>query len=274
MRFLGERVHGGRFYLNGGASAVIVGWRTMTVDVDLKLEPEPIGVFEAITEAKEALDINVDPAAPDDFIPALPDWRERSLFLARHGTVKFFHYDFYAQALAKIARDHESDRSDVRAMHRLKFIEPQPLMQRFEAIESDIQRYPSLSLAHFHDRVRAMVARLTAANGYQNISGPCPKWNVQDIPFNLPGADFVTAGIAALHRGELTKEALLVAVATSRLREIGLDIPEAADTIKEPNLALYAAVCEAGGGHYDYNALIQRLVSFAQAAEWVLRERE
>ena len=47
----------------------------------------------------------MDLAAPDDFIPALPDWRERSVFIARHGTVEFFHYDFYAQALAKVARD-------------------------------------------------------------------------------------------------------------------------------------------------------------------------
>ena len=42
MRELGRGVRGpGRVYLTGGASAVLIGWRTMTVDADLKLEPEP-----------------------------------------------------------------------------------------------------------------------------------------------------------------------------------------------------------------------------------------
>ena len=74
-------------------------------------------------------------------------------------------------------------------------------------------------------------------------------------------------GIAALRRGEFTAEALLVAVGAPRLREIGLDIPETVEVIEEPELALYAVIRKAGGGHSDYNALIQRLVSFEQAAE-------
>ena len=65
---------------------------------------------------------------------------------------------------------------------------------------------------------------------------------------DLPGGDLVAAGIAALERGEHTIETLLVALAPTRLREFGLEIPKAADAIKEPNLALYSAVCEAGGG--------------------------
>jgi hypothetical protein len=32
----------------GGATAVLFGWRNTTVDVDLKLEPEPAGVLEAL----------------------------------------------------------------------------------------------------------------------------------------------------------------------------------------------------------------------------------
>ena len=49
--------------LVGGASAVIIGWRETTLDVDLKLDPEPPGVFEAIALAKDALAINVELAA-------------------------------------------------------------------------------------------------------------------------------------------------------------------------------------------------------------------
>ena len=96
----------------------------------------------------------------------------------------------------------------------------------------------------------------------------------RDLPSDLPGADLVVSGIAALEHGERTTEALLVAVAATRLQRIGLDIPKAAAAIENPNLALYAAVCEAGGGHSHYNALLRRLVSFMRAAEQVLPRRE
>lgn len=84
----------------------------------------------------------------------------------------------------------------------------------------------------------------------------------------------ITAGIAALKRGERTQEALLVAVASTRLKEIGLDVPAAASRIKTPNLALYAAVREGGGGHSQYNALLRRLTSFMRSATQVMPRRE
>lgn len=150
MRRLGEEAHGpGRVYLVGGASAVLVGWRGTTVDVDLKLAPEPPGVFQAIARGKEALDMNIELAAPDDFIPPLPDWQARSPSVARHGPVAFFHYDFYAQALAKIERGHEQDWGDVRAMHRLGLIEPAQLAALFNAIKPNIQRFPAIDAACF-----------------------------------------------------------------------------------------------------------------------------
>lgn len=158
MRLLGREAQGnGRVYLVGGASAVIVGWRDTTVDVDLKLDPEPAGVFTAIARAKDTLNINVELASPDDFMPALPDWRARSVFVARHGPVDFLHYDFYAQALAKIERGHEQDLSDVEAMGRLKLIDPGRLMGLFETIEADLVRYPAIDPFHFRNRVRTAV---------------------------------------------------------------------------------------------------------------------
>ena len=95
---------------------------------------------------------------------------------------------------------------------------------------------------------------------------------VDNLPPNLPGADLIEAGIAALDRGERTIEALLVALAAERLRDIGLTIPQDADQIATPNLALYAAVRHAGGDYFDYNALLGRLSSFADACEWLQRE--
>lgn len=93
-----------------------------------------------------------------------------------------------------------------------------------------------------------------------------------DLPVNLPGADLIAAGLAALERGERTKEALLVALGAPRLRDIGLEVPRLADRITEPNLELYARVRQTGGDHFDYNALLGRLSSFADAAEWLLRD--
>ncbi|MCY3816962.1 MAG: hypothetical protein OXG59_11820 [Gammaproteobacteria bacterium] len=165
LQFLGAHTQGGRIYLTGGASAVIVGWRDLTVDVDLKLVPEPAGAFACIGQAKEVLDMNVELAAPDDFIPALPGWRERSKFIVRHGTTDFFHYDFYAQALAKIARGYGPDRSDVEAMHRLELVELETLLAMFEAIEPELERYPAIDPPRFRGKVEAAVAWLTDDNG-------------------------------------------------------------------------------------------------------------
>lgn len=73
MVALGKQVRGkGRIYFTGGATAVLYGWRPMTIDIDIKPEPEPAGLFEAIAELKEELEINVELASPDQFIPVIP----------------------------------------------------------------------------------------------------------------------------------------------------------------------------------------------------------
>ncbi len=78
--------------------------------------------------------------------------------------------------------------------------------------------------------------------------------------------------MASLKRGERTTEALLVALGSPRLRALGIDVPQSADDIATPNLALYEVVCDNGGDHFYYNALLRRLSSFADAAEWRMRE--
>ena len=151
---------GGRIYLVGGASAVLLGWRAMTVDVDLKLDPEPIGAFEAIAELKDSLDINIELAAPDQFIPALPGWRERSPFVARHGRVAFHHYDFYGQALGKIERGHRQDMADVAALHERGLIDVDTLLRLFAEIEPALVRYPAIDPATFRRQVERASAAL------------------------------------------------------------------------------------------------------------------
>ena len=160
LQFLGAHTRGGQVYLTGGACAVLLGWRDLTVDVDLKLDPEPEGAFGCIARAKERFDMNVELAAPDNFIPPLPGWRERSEFIARHGTTDFYHYDFHAQALAKIARDLGPDRADVEAMHKLGLIRPDSLAALFETIEPALERYPAIDPGRLREKVETALARL------------------------------------------------------------------------------------------------------------------
>lgn len=159
MAELGSAVRSaGSVYFTGGVSAVLLGWREMTMDVDLKAEPEPAGFFEALPHLKDTLDINIELAAPDQFVPMLPGWQGRSRFIARHGPVSFHHYDFYAQALAKIERDHARDRHDVAQMLATGLIERVRLREFFEETEAQLIRYPAIEAATFRQRVLAVAA--------------------------------------------------------------------------------------------------------------------
>jgi len=148
MDALAERSRGsGRIYLTGGASALLLGWREMTIDVDVKADPEPERFFEAIADLKDSLDINIELASPDLFLPELPGWRERSMFIKRMRDIEYFHYDFYAQALSKIARSHARDIVDVEAMCERGLVEKARLRELFEEIRPKLVRFPSIDAA-------------------------------------------------------------------------------------------------------------------------------
>ena len=155
---LGQRARGpGRIYLTGGATALLYGWRQSTVDVDLKLDPEPDAIFEAIAQLKEELELNIELASPDQFIPPVPGWRERSAHSARHGSVDFFHFDFVSQCLSKLARGHDRDSDDVRAMLDLRLVTTADLTSGFREIKPDLLRYPGVDATAFEERVRNFV---------------------------------------------------------------------------------------------------------------------
>jgi Nucleotidyltransferase of unknown function (DUF6036) len=146
-----------RVYLTGGATAVLEGWRETTVDVDLKLAPDADDVLRAIPRLKEEIGINVELAAPDQFIPELPGWRERSRFIRQVGQVSFFHYDFYAQALAKLERGHDKDLGDVAEMLRAGHVERPELLRLFETIEPLLYHFPAIDPATFRRAVEETV---------------------------------------------------------------------------------------------------------------------
>ena len=58
-----------RVYLVGGTTAVLVGWRSSTIDVDLVTSPENDALPRAIPAIKERLRVNVELASRLDFIP-------------------------------------------------------------------------------------------------------------------------------------------------------------------------------------------------------------
>jgi hypothetical protein len=158
LRELGRRARGpGRVYLTGGATAVLVGWRSSTVDVDIKMDPEPPGAFEAIAELKDELDINVELASPDQFVPVPADWAARSEHIERCGQVEFLHFDYRAQALSKIARAHERDLADVRAMIDRGLSSVGEIRSALETIDSQLVRYPALDADAFRRRARAFL---------------------------------------------------------------------------------------------------------------------
>ena len=140
-----------KIYLTGGATAVLLGWRETTIDVDLKIIPDTDDIYRALPVLKEDLRLNVE--SPDLFIPALPGWESRSLFISREGKVDWFHYDPYGQALAKIERGHERDQIDVQEFIRQGFVKPPELRKLYAQVTPELLRYPAIDPRAFARKV-------------------------------------------------------------------------------------------------------------------------
>jgi hypothetical protein len=160
MKALGREARGsGCIYFTGGASALLIGWRSSTVDIDIRLDPEPPGIFQAIAKLKQELDINIELASPQDFLPQLPGWRDRSVFIGRQGEISFYHYDFTAQALSKLSRGYNRDIDDVRAMYEQKLFTLEKLRDCFDEIESELIRFPSLDADLLRNKIEQFIDR-------------------------------------------------------------------------------------------------------------------
>jgi hypothetical protein len=160
MRALGEAADvNSACYLTGGATAVLVGWRESTIDVDIRLAPESDDLLRVIQRLKDELRINVELASPADFIPVPPSWEDRSVFVAREGKVSFYHFDPYAQALAKLERAHTQDLVDVHALLERGLVDPVRARAYFEKIEPELYRFPAVDPRGFRRRVEEAFAR-------------------------------------------------------------------------------------------------------------------
>ena len=70
----------------------------------------------------------------------------------------FRHFDLYAQALAKIERDHETDRRDVAELIGRGLVDRLRLQDYFDAIEPDLHRFPAIDPASFRRAVGAVTS--------------------------------------------------------------------------------------------------------------------
>ena len=135
-----------RVYLVGGGTAVYCGWRAASIDADLYSDREE--VFHDIQGIKERLNVNVEFARPEHFVPPLVGTDGRHVLIEAIPPVTFYHYDPYAQALAKIVRGFERDLDDARHFVDSGMIEESRLRELVGKIpEAEFARYPNLSRA-------------------------------------------------------------------------------------------------------------------------------
>ncbi|HET6684707.1 MAG TPA: DUF6036 family nucleotidyltransferase [Gaiella sp.] len=144
-------------YLVGGATAVLEGWRESTIDIDVAFPDRagPDELLRALPRIKDELELNVELASPADFVPVPTGWEDRSPSITQEGSVRFLHYDLYAQALSKLERGHDRDLLDVDAMRSRGLIEPERLRELFAEIEPELYRYPAIDPPSFRRRVEA-----------------------------------------------------------------------------------------------------------------------
>lgn len=93
------------------------------------------------------------------------------------------------------------------------------------------------------------------------------------MDFNeLPGADIILPGVEDLRRGKThTVGALLIAIASNRLSNAGLQFPKE-HLAPEPELTLYDQLEQTREDAYPYyNALLDSLHSFCVALEFSKR---
>ena len=147
-----------RVYLVGGGTAVHLRWRPSSVDADLFSEDE--SVFRDIQAIKERLQLNVELARPEDFVPALEGSEGRHVFVETVESVSFYHYDPYAQLLSKIVRGFARDVADAERFLQGGMVDGERFLRLVEAIpDASYARYPALSREAVLDAVHAFLSK-------------------------------------------------------------------------------------------------------------------
>jgi hypothetical protein len=149
-----------RVYFVGGSTAVYLGWRRSSIDVDLCSDQEI--VFRNIQKIKEHLDINIEFARPEDFVPPLKGTADRHVFIDTVGAITFFHFDPYAQLLSKIVRGFQRDLDDAREFLTSGLVDTRKFRSLVAAIpNSAYAKYPNLSRGGVENAVETFIAEMS-----------------------------------------------------------------------------------------------------------------
>ncbi len=127
----------GTVYLVGGSSLLLVEAKKSTYDIDLKFEVAVeyhTEFLNCLRQIRREMDIDVEEASPDQFLPLPGGYEDRRRFVGRYGVLDVFHFDFYSVALGKIQRGNDKDYTDVFNMIRAGVIEFDMLEQYFNEV--------------------------------------------------------------------------------------------------------------------------------------------
>ena len=70
--------------------------------------------------------------------------------------MSFFHFDLYAQALAKVERGHRTDMLDVKEMLARTLIDRSRMMAYFAQVEPQLYRFPAVDPATLRRDVESL----------------------------------------------------------------------------------------------------------------------
>lgn len=146
-------------YFVGGGTAVYLGWRPSSVDVDVYSDKD--AVFRDVQKIKEDLQINIEFARPEHFVPPLKGSNGRHVPIETIGRVAFFHYDPYAQVLSKVVRGFKRDLEDAGQFIRTGMVDPAKLRSLIAGIpDSTFAKYPTLSRTAIENAVEGFLGTL------------------------------------------------------------------------------------------------------------------
>ncbi|MBI2939559.1 MAG: hypothetical protein HYY04_03905 [Chloroflexi bacterium] len=153
-----------RVYLVGGTVLVDLGLRDATLDIDYTVradDPAATADFERVVPTlKDRLNVNVEPASPEDFMPVRRNAIEASPYKRSYGPVSVYYYDLVSTVLAKAARGSERDVADVEALVRSGLVDWDEVERAWQEVRSRPSGWLRYTPDEVEQRLRVVRRRL------------------------------------------------------------------------------------------------------------------
>lgn len=135
-----------RCYFSGGGTAVLMGWRESTIDIDIFLTDDKgqdaSGPYAShIEKLKNKLQINIEFASPLLFIPVSHDWQKEAIYIQKFQRVAYFHFPLVYQLISKILRGYETDLQDAHNIIEHQNISQTKVLERVIRLKDQWPRY-------------------------------------------------------------------------------------------------------------------------------------